>query len=289
MTKKFTPADIRGWQDKYEWPREQVINGEIQDYEVATDNNAPLVNGGDLLALIAKKKGNRYTSAVFISKDKVTVKTGDYVEARLKLPGNAGCWPAFWLLREDAVWQKTEIDIIEGIKDVNEGKYHVAMHSHVDAKKTYQALGKTIDTGEDLTGEFHNYGVFVDVDKIDYFFDGQQVASVPLHDHEKGLSYYMLLNLAVAPEGHWAGGYGPYEWEEAIMYVKSIIVNGPESDLSDAVVEVNAGTTPVDVEIVAEEYSYEQAIAEAVKGRYFISSTLARLFYDLARFFGGKL
>lgn len=264
---KYTPRMIRDtWNSKYEWDRYNIINNELQHYsEVnARFHNILEAVNGDILQITARQESavgpfhtsegpkwdaQPYTSAMFQSQDKAFATTGDYVEFYAKLPSEEGCFPAGWLLRRDPVWAKTEIDVFEGIHDVNEGNYHIAHHSHTAEGGTYQKMGQTIKTGENLTEEYHRYGVHIQEHHLDYYFDRKLVGSVPLHDHEKNLEYYMLFNLAVAGEGTWAAGDAtfPYNWPEgrADLYLLEIgVYDGVPSPVLNTIISVDEALLP---------------------------------------------
>lgn len=331
--RKFTPQDIRKWNDKYEWERNKIINGELQHYKECNFNNSPITDSGGVTVLrlsaiseLVKGKftdndGNKwnkqkFSSAMFQSFGKETVKAGDAVTIRCKLPSQDGCFPAFWLLRTDPVWQKTEIDIFEGIKGVRDGSYHTAHHSHTAEGGTYQKHGEKVTTGKDLVNEFHDYGLKLHQTYMEFLFDGAVVAKVDLHEHEQGLEYYMLLNLAIAPSGSWAGAAEGVQltWKEANLDVESIIVTNDDSPQvvtpeSTAVVAAVAGTTMVTDGVVSQgtvidspadspadttsidlnNYEPSDEVKAIVENLYENSTTAAQFFYDIARTFGGKV
>jgi len=287
----ITPFEIyTHWRDRYEWDRETIINGERQLYlpkqhvsSVSPDNNLRLTatRGETQINNVTQP----YGSSVFISltgdENQQLVKAGDFVEITAKLPKGAGLWPAFWLLRADKVWAKTEIDFMEGLQDVQDGNYHVAHHSHVDGDGTYQKLGETIETGIDLTESFNRYGVELFEDHVEFFFNGVQVAEVQLHEHEHNLEYYILVNLAVAGIGTWAGvREDQYDWDMDDLIIKSIVI----SDETDTVDTTLAGIVS-EIDTDPSVYMFDSMVEEL----YDTSPRVSKIFYRLARRFGGLL
>jgi beta-glucanase (GH16 family) len=91
-------------------------NNELEWY---LPNSAQLENG--MLVITAREEatnGKNYTSARINTRDRFAFRYGR-IEARIRLPGGQGIWPAFWLLPQDDVygtWAASgEIDIMEAI------------------------------------------------------------------------------------------------------------------------------------------------------------------------------
>jgi hypothetical protein len=118
-----------------------------------------------------------------------------YVEARIKAAPGQGMWSAFWMLPASYVDANGELDVSEILgraPTVNTMTYHVG------AAQT----GRDLDTGIDLTKDFHTYGVDWEPDHIAWYIDGVEkfrttssIVAEPM---------YLIVNL-------FAGG----EWAEA--------------------------------------------------------------------------
>jgi hypothetical protein len=98
---------------KYETGAGGWGNNEIQNYIAGvsgTDTCAVVTNG--TLKIIAKKRG---AEVISIRMNSVNSWQYGYFEARLKVPGGKGTWPAFWMLPKNFVsWPLDgEIDIME--------------------------------------------------------------------------------------------------------------------------------------------------------------------------------
>ena len=113
-----------------------------------------------------------YTSARIISRDKQDFTYGR-MEARIKVPGGNGTWPAFWMLSTDEVYgswpQSGEIDIMEYVgREPNQvlGTIHYGQpfpnNSFTNA---------AIDLAEPIADDFHEFAVEWEEGEIRWFFD----------------------------------------------------------------------------------------------------------------------
>jgi beta-glucanase (GH16 family) len=202
------PADPRTWRPEtggHGWG-----NAELQYYTADTANAA--VDGAGHLAITARRAdpalatarydGCRYTSARLISKSLRSVRYG-LVEARIKLPGGRGIWPAFWLLGADidrAGWPRCgEIDVME-----NFGTNPSVVHGTVHGPGYSGGGGITgaLDTGSPLAAAFHVYTARWEPDRIRWYVDQacyHTVTPADLRGHPWVLDhdFYLLLNVAV--------------------------------------------------------------------------------------------
>lgn len=108
-----------------------------------------------------------------------------YFEMEAKLPNGHGSWPGFWLLGMNGE-RRPELDIMEaypggvapwGAPDANgiprPMMYGVALWRDDEDRAGY---GK-VET-PDLSEGFHRYGAKWEPNKVTYYFDGREVASV---------------------------------------------------------------------------------------------------------------
>ena len=106
---------------------------------------------------------------------------GQYVEAKLKLPGRTGVLPAFWMHPANKNWPP-EIDIIELFQDgrVNERR-HVNFDVHWSAsgqpndRNTHEHAPFATNVGTDLTETFNTYGCAWYTDRIEWYFNGNHL------------------------------------------------------------------------------------------------------------------
>lgn len=110
---------------------------------------------------------------------------GQYVEARLKLPGRTGILPAFWMHPANTSWPP-EIDIVElfqrGNNPQRERKtLHVTVHwsgsGEPGDQVTHEHTQTAVNTATDLTESFNRYGCAWFEDCIEWYFNGNQIAT----------------------------------------------------------------------------------------------------------------
>ncbi len=169
-----------------------------------------------------------YSSARLNTANKQTWKYGKIV-ARAKLPCTQGIWPAFWMLGSnidenggDKPWpQSGEIDIFElyGSKNdsVVEANIHFAdssgLHAQMGAVPFKLKEGRFCD-------DFHVFELEWDKNKVAWFVDGIEYASMPITSDEMSefhKSFFILFNVAVG--GKWAGRPDSRSLFPQFMYV----------------------------------------------------------------------
>jgi hypothetical protein len=185
-------------------------NNEIQNYISAfkgVDTCAQIYDG--LLKIITKKVGSEVLSIRMNTKQSWTY---GYFEARLKLPGGKGTWPAFWMMPKNfTAWPLDgEIDIMEEVGyDPNN------IHSSIHCQAYYHSIGtqktatKMVPTAE---SEFHVYAVEWTADEIIGYVDGVSYFRFQ-NDHTGNYNtwpffkpFYLKLNVAWG--GNWGGAQG---------------------------------------------------------------------------------
>lgn len=205
--KPATPNTTR-W--SYETGASGWGNNEIQNYipgYVGPDTCAVVTNG--TLKIIAKKRGSEVIS---IRMNSTNSWLYGYFEARLKVPGGKGTWPAFWMLPKNFVsWPLDgEIDIMEYVgyrPNVVQASVHTYSYNHsIGTEKTATRQITNAET------EFHVYAVEWTADKITGFVDGVQYFSFA-NDKANNKNtwpfnapFYLKLNLAWG--GNWGGSQG---------------------------------------------------------------------------------
>ncbi|MDR1130111.1 MAG: family 16 glycosylhydrolase [Prevotellaceae bacterium] len=185
-------------------------NNELQNYVpgfAGTDTCAFMSNG--TLKIVAQKHGSEVISARMNTKESWLY---GYFEARLKLPGGRGTWPAFWMLPRNFVFwpDDGEIDIMEEV-GFNPNWVSSAIH----CKAYYHSIG-TQKTGEKFVSsaesDFHVYAVEWTPDYIRGYVDGEYYFEF-LNDKAGNRDtwpfnapFYLKLNLAWG--GNWGGAQG---------------------------------------------------------------------------------
>ena len=124
-----------------------------------------------------------------------------YFEMRAKFPKSQGMWPAFWLLGQPSLTDKTkpnpELDVVEfyGILP-----NLVISTSHVWFPDGRHPAKQEHMVAPGMTDDFHRYGVMVEDDFITYYFDGIAYSKNKTAEEAK-VPLYMLVNLAMG--GGW--------------------------------------------------------------------------------------
>ena len=193
-------------------------NNELQYYTENRTKNARVENGN--LIIEAHREsfgGNAYTSARLITKTKGDWKYGR-IEARAKLPGGRGTWPAIWMMptvNRYGGWPDSgEIDIMEHVgyqENIIHGTVHTEAYNHIIGTQR----GSDIDDFDDVTEEFHVYKIewlpdqirFYMDDEFYYLFNPSNSFACPSHEQWPfDDDFYMILNIAIG--GSWGGVMG---------------------------------------------------------------------------------
>ena len=181
-------------------------NNELQYY---LPDNAQLGDG--LLTIEAREQSIgafRYTSARINTRDRFAFRYGR-IEARMRLPGGQGIWPAFWMLAQDSPyggWPSSgEIDIMEATNLGVAGKNSVIGTIHYGSfPDSYRFDTSSFVVPTDARTEFHVYAVEWDETEIRWYVDNDMYAMqnswysagndfpAPF-DHP----FYIVLNVAV--------------------------------------------------------------------------------------------
>lgn len=164
------------------------VTGELQYY---TDNqNARLDGKGDLVISarrevtpgskcprdpISNSTTCQYTSGRLNTSGLFSFTYGR-VEARIKVSGTQGLWPAFWMLGADlftgrAPWPNAgEIDVME---HVGRTPGEISSTLHAPAYNGADGVGKVYRTTGDLSMDFHTYAADWRPDRITFSVDGK--------------------------------------------------------------------------------------------------------------------
>ena len=185
-------------------------NNELQNYVSCSINGEQLANIEDgIFKITAKKIGSTVYSIRINTKESWTY---GYFEARLKLPGGKGTWPAFWMMPKNyTAWPDDgEIDIMEQVG------YRTEYVSSAIHCKSYNHSINTEKTGEkrlpSAESEFHVYALKWTKDYIKTYVDGECIFT--FNNDGKGnkntwpfyTPFYLKLNLAWG--GNWGGSQG---------------------------------------------------------------------------------
>lgn len=145
----------------------------------------------------------RHISGMLMTQGRFEQRYG-YFEARMRLPGGQGIWPAFWLKTSRAyapegrpAWPP-EIDVMEYIGGPGNW-YSTTVHWDVMPNNKKSGLRIPI---EDPTGRFHTFGVFWGPEQTVFYLDREPVSAIETKfNHHTPM--YMIINLALG--GRWPG------------------------------------------------------------------------------------
>jgi beta-glucanase (GH16 family) len=185
-------------------------NGELETY--TNGANTAMDGNGDLVIEARKEVNGQYTSGRINTSDHFNFTYG-HVEARIKVSGTQGLWPAFWLLgsnfKTGTPWPNCgEIDIMEHVGKVADSVYSTL---HAPAYNGGNGYGSPYTVaGSDFAADFHTYAVDWDSSRMTFSVDGhafftadrstvEQTRGPWVYDHP----FYIILNNAVG--GDWPG------------------------------------------------------------------------------------
>jgi Glycosyl hydrolases family 16 len=136
--------------------------------------------------------------------------TNGYYEARILTPDgspNGGTWAAFWMSDLNNISNKHSIGRLEIDTTEQYGVDGRITHSRAHAYGNSTGDGPVYDgapTGNELTWDFHRYGMQILNDKVTFYFDDQPLGSHTPRPNLQGnptVSWFLLLNLAMG--GGW--------------------------------------------------------------------------------------
>lgn len=208
-------------------------NNELQNYTNRASNLA--MNGAGQLVITARREAFgscwygacQYTSARITTQNKYSVLYGR-IEARIKIPGGQGIWPAFWMLGANlgsVGWPNSgEIDIMEVVgSDPN--NVHTTLHG--PGYSGCCGIHSAYNLGQAVSNGYHVFAVDKRQNDIKFFVDGVQVFRVTPANIPAGTQwvfnqpFFMLLNLAVG--GNWPGNPDastPFPAQMLVDYVR---------------------------------------------------------------------
>jgi beta-glucanase (GH16 family) len=208
-----TPPDPTMW--TYDVGGDGWGNGQLEFNTDRVENVS--LDGQGHLRIVAREEsymGNDYTSGRIKTQGLFEQKYGRF-EARMKLPGGQGLWPAFWLLGADVDevgWPDTgEIDIMEfrgQDPELTIASLHGPGYSGADSISE----DFTLPDGQVFTDDFHVFAVEWDPGRITFSVDSEVYQAVTsaevsaegdwVYNHE----FFVILNLAVG--GFFVGPVG---------------------------------------------------------------------------------
>lgn len=169
------------------------------EFYTSSTKNVFRDNGGLVIRAIAEPLGGKqYTSARIRTQRK-----GDWkyckVEFRAKLPRGKGLWPAVWMMPTDDTyggWPRSgEQDIVE-IRGQEPNKVLGTLHFG-DANGNHQQLGKTLDSQDDFTADFHQFTYEWTPTTFTWSVDGKPYSTQQKGGKPFDQRFHLILNVAV--------------------------------------------------------------------------------------------
>lgn len=199
------------------------VNHELQNYTNRRWENSRVENGH--LVIEGRRdwyNGHEYSSARLKTQGRASWKYGK-VEARIKLPGGWGTWPAFWMMPDNQSrgWPACgEIDIMEEV-GYNQDSIHATTHSQAYNWKSNTQRTAATNVGG-VTSDYHTYTLEWYPDRIDMFVDGRKYYT-SRNDYTGDdawpfdKNFHIILNLAIG--GDWGGAQGvdPNIWPRQML------------------------------------------------------------------------
>ncbi|EOD37575.1 hypothetical protein EMIHUDRAFT_252048 [Emiliania huxleyi CCMP1516] len=186
-------------------------NNELQCY-VDSQENIDVRDG--MLHITARRESDgRVTSGRLTTEGKVEIAYGRW-EARLRVPGVLGTWPAFWTLGNDigeVSWPACgEIDIMENFQRAPPDRSGESLYSTAHSAKHSWGTGTALPGGSseplDLT-QFHTVRMDWSPDKLEFFVNGERTWFLDRspgstnYDWPYAKPHFALLNLAIGGNG----------------------------------------------------------------------------------------
>ena len=161
--------------------------------------NNPKVTGGNLVLTLNKgtTNGYPYSSGMVQNGRSFSYKYG-YTEARVKVPGNAGVWPAYWTLASpiDKYWPP-EIDIFEFGMEGNNSHPWFNYHYGTYPNNGQFGVKRYGNAAINYTQDFHTYGMLWRSNIIQVYIDGQPGPSYTASGNITSLPQYLIFNLGL--------------------------------------------------------------------------------------------
>lgn len=194
------------WEIGWGWGRRTTTSSTVASTENVSVSESSL-------HLRGTHDGTAIRSGVVNTKDSVTFEPGSYLEASIRFADRRGFLNAFWSKPNSEKWPP-EIDVVElwqesnGRDDTRRSRHH--LHYSTSAtpgdETTYRNEGVIRGHDEDLTEEYHDYGVAWLADRIVHFVDQEPVKEWTdpsmLAAIGAGAPFYVLFALNINRFGH---------------------------------------------------------------------------------------
>lgn len=197
--------DTDSWEIGWGWGRQTSIS----NAQMSPDNVS--IRDGKL-RLTGNHDGSKVETGGINSRRKITFGPGSYLEARIKCADREGFHNSFWAKPNSGAWPP-EIDVVEQwhserTEDPTRTSNH---HIHYSTstkpadRSTYKDVGVKYELGDDITENFHVYGVEWRSDKVVHYVDRTPVKEwtdeTLLRALQRGAPFYMMVNMNINSVG----------------------------------------------------------------------------------------
>ncbi|MCD6498602.1 MAG: glycoside hydrolase family 16 protein [Deltaproteobacteria bacterium] len=179
-------------------------------YATGRPENLRVVDGHlEIIAIHEDYEDKHYTTSGITTKNAQYWQYGRF-EARMWIPMATGCWPAFWLMPENAIygpgpprgnnWPRNgEIDIMEAISQYPQRVWGTIHYVENDEGAH---VGGHMDYDPGLDDGYHIYSVVWTESEVIWYFDNEEYARADAGTPRDGIltfhqPFYILLNLAL--------------------------------------------------------------------------------------------
>ncbi len=213
--------------DRTLWGNEiGMIRNEEEQYYTDLAQNQFIEQGNLVIRAIREShQGGNYTSASLTTEGYRSFRYGR-IEARMKVPGAKGCWPAFWLLPADKAkydgkppygsWWPAggEIDVMEFVSQTPKTTYGTA---HFLRNNAHDSSGDSTVLPSPVADDYHVFAIEWTPTQIAWFVDDTGYHTFDTSQPIDGLSpfqdsFYFILNLAVG--GTWPEDPEPSQYPQ---------------------------------------------------------------------------
>lgn len=158
-----------------------------------------------------------FMSGILSSKNAFS-QLGGYFEMTAKLPRGSAAWSAFWLIPTNEI-HPPEIDVIEYVSQQPANTYQATTFSLGAIQHP-----SLINSGIDLSQDFHNYAVFWTDTAITFYIDGTVGGTFDTTNYpEFAQPFYMLLNMQMGSRlANWVPAADATTPDTMDMLIKSV-------------------------------------------------------------------
>ena len=178
----------------------RTLNTQSSYYSDSSTGYNPFSVANGILTITAEPGSNPdglpYDTGIITTYGSFSAEYGLF-QVTAELPGGTGIWPAIWLGAENMSWPP-EIDTMEML-----GNNPDIIYSSIHTGASNASTTDPVYVG-DTTGGFHTYGVDWEPNTITFYFDGNEIATMPTPS-DMHQAMYLLISLGIGDATSWSG------------------------------------------------------------------------------------